>query len=51
VQEAPPPPPPTEFDALDLPTLKRLLLELRTDTERVARERSQAQVDRVRGPS
>jgi len=40
--------PPSEFDALDTETLKRLLGELRGDTDRVARERAEAQVDRVR---
>lgn len=40
--------PPSEFDALDTDTLKRLLGELRADTDRVARERAEAQVDRVR---
>ena len=47
-QEAEPPPPPSEFDALDIATLKRTLLELRVDTEKTSRERALAQVDRVR---
>lgn len=37
---------PSEFDALDTDTLKRILLELRSDTDKVARERAQSQVDR-----
>lgn len=37
---------PSEFDALDTDSLKRILLELRADTDKVARERAQAQVDR-----
>jgi len=37
---------PSEFDALDPDTLRRLLGELRADTEKVSRERNQAQVDR-----
>lgn len=45
-KDAEPPPAPSEFDALDTASLKRILLELRTDTEKVSRERAQAQVDR-----
>jgi growth arrest-specific protein 8 len=41
-----PPPVPSEFDAMDTASLKKILLELRTDTEKVSRERAQAQVDR-----
>jgi len=45
-KEAEPPPVPSEFDSMDTAALKRILLELRTDTDKVARERAQAQVDR-----
>lgn len=45
-KDAEPPPAPSEFDAMDIASLKRILLELRTDTEKVSRERAQAQVDR-----
>lgn len=47
VQDDAPPPAPSEFDSLDIPTLKKLLMGLRSDTERVAKERNQAQIDRV----
>jgi hypothetical protein len=48
VQEAEAPPPPSEFDSLDPATLRKLLLELRSDTEKISKERNQSQIDRVR---
>ena len=47
MQKAEEPPAPSEFDELTMPQLKHTLLDLREAVERNARERTQAQLDRV----
>ena len=41
-------PPPSEFDGLDMPTLQKLVSELKADTVKAATERAEALLDKVR---